>query len=77
MDEFKDLLKQYFSDESCFLAAREFGPVESIGHCFQTEDSWQVVCDYAGDNRVEARVNCGELMGWMWARVKPMINHAA
>lgn len=74
MTQFKDLLKEYFSDEGNALAAKEFGPVESVGHCFQSDDSWQVICTYPGDNRVEHRVNCGELMGWMWARIKPKIN---
>jgi hypothetical protein len=77
MSEFKDLLKEYFSDPDSFIAAKELGPVESIGHCFQSEDSWQVVCYYPGNERVEESVNCGELMGWMWTRIKPMINREA
>jgi hypothetical protein len=77
MSEFKNLLKEYFSDPEITLAARELGPVKEVGHCFQSDDSWQVICTYPGDDRVEHRVNCGELMGWMWAKMKPMINSAS
>lgn len=76
MSEFKDLLKEFFSDEGNCLEAREFGPVKRIGHCFQSEDSWQVVCEYPAGNSLELRVNCGELMGWMWARVKVVMQGA-